>query len=97
MTIPLSSPGRTLFRSGEGFLCAALESGLHRICVAAGQRVSLVLPLIRNAPNLRGRRTGSFGWNTADARGLERQEAEPMRSSVREGAEALAGDTYGTG
>ena len=77
MTIPLSSPGRTLFRSGEGFLCAALESGLHRICVAAGHAVSGVMWLMRRA--------------------LERREAEPVRSSGREGSEALAGDTYGTG
>ena len=60
-------------------------------------RVSLVLSLIRNAPNLRGRRTGSFGWDTVDARVLERREAEPVRSSVREGSEALAGDTYEIG
>ena len=35
--------GTDLFRSGEGFLCAALESGLHRICVAAGPETHLVL------------------------------------------------------
>ena len=32
MMIPLSSPGRTLFRSGEGFLCTVRESEPHRIC-----------------------------------------------------------------
>ena len=69
--------GTDLFRSGEGFLCTALESWLHRICVAAGQAVSGLMWLMRRA--------------------LERREAEPVRSSGREGSEALAGDTYGTG
>ena len=69
--------GTDLFRSGEGFLCAALESGLHRICVAAGQAVSGVMWLMR--------------------RTLERRKAEPVRSSGREGSEALAGDTSGNG
>ena len=69
--------GTDLFRSGEGFLCTVLESGLHRICVAVGQAVSGGIRLMRRA--------------------LERREAEPVRSSGREGSEALAGDTSGNG
>ena len=48
-------------------------------------------------PNLRGRRTGSFGWDAGDAEGSGAAKAEPVRSSDREGSEALAADTAGTG
>ena len=36
-----------LFRSGEGFLCTALETEPHRICVAGGQAVSDGMRLMR--------------------------------------------------
>ena len=41
--------GTDLFRSGEGFLCTALDTERHRICVAAGQAVSGGIRLMRRA------------------------------------------------
>ena len=68
MMIPLSSPGRTLFRFGEGFLYAALESGLHRICVAAGQAVSVGMWLMRRALERReAEPVRSSGWEGSEA------------------------------
>lgn len=60
-------------------------------------RVSYVLPLSRGCTESAGRRTGSFGRDTADAEGSGAAKAEPVRSSGREGSEALAADTAGTG
>ena len=47
--------------------------------------------------NAMGRRTGSFGRDAGDAEGSGAAKAEPVRSSGREGSEALAADTAGTG
>ena len=47
--------GTDLLRSGEGFLCTALETEPHRICVAGGQAVSGGMQAMRRALERRRR------------------------------------------